>query len=345
MADTTLSAISNALSLTFQPQIERQWNRSAVTASRIGVKAGGGKSANWDVAFPVGTVSTVAEGSDVQSGEYGSDVNVPATMAWAHYRHPFRITETALDAAASSVGIATALEDLFGERVMAGSEIIAEGINNHIFTGTGTDGSNPTIFGLTGGGGLDTTGTYAGIARGTYASWASNQLANGGTPRALTQDLLGQADQLIFTAAGDVWDSIVCSPGVYRKYENLFTPIQRTDAGQVNLAAGAERMFYKGRPVYRDKACPAGSMIFMSTNKLDARYLPRAGSPVDAVGQRSMNATGTNGEDIKTVTGIPVRFAFLGKTGTSIACMMTVTLQLLVKRPNAFCWIKDISET
>src|SRR6266446_10553582 len=123
MAAENLTSISSALSQIFAPQLARQWNRSAVTAALItaqadGLSAGKGKNVAWDVAFSGNTAATVAEGSDVADGELASDTNTAAVLNWAHYRSSFKVSETELDAAASSVGVANALMDLFGERIM-----------------------------------------------------------------------------------------------------------------------------------------------------------------------------------------------------------------------------------
>ena len=107
MALENLAAIANALAEQFHPELFVQWNRISPTARDIPTEAGKGKAATWDVEFS-GTVdaATVAEGADVTSGEFDSDVDVPGTLAWAHYRKSFQITETALDAAATSAASA-----------------------------------------------------------------------------------------------------------------------------------------------------------------------------------------------------------------------------------------------
>lgn len=260
MAVDTLALVSNALSQTFEKELARQFNRATVLASIVPAKAGGGKNAAWDTAFSGATAATVAEGADVSGGEYASDVNVPAVLDWAHYRSSFSVTETEIDAAASSVGIPTALEDIFGERINGSMTKLAALVNSDMFSGTGTDGSgNKTIVGLYGGS-CDATGIYATINRATYSEWAGNVLANGSVARPLTTDLLATAEASIFTRSGKDFDFIIASPGVCRKYEALFQSLQRVSIDGVRgqtFGQGAQSrlestgMFYKGRPILR----------------------------------------------------------------------------------------------
>lgn len=352
MAAETLSSISTALSQVFAPQIARQWNRSAVTAALIslqpdGVSAGRGKNVAWDVAFSGNSATTVAEGSDVQDSELASDTNVPAVLSWAHYRSSFKVSETELDAAASSVGVATALMDIFGERIMNAGEKMARVVNVDLLSGTGTDGSsNPTIVGLLGGA-LETTGSYAGLSRATYSEWQGNVMANGGVARPLTLDLLYQMDQNIFTASMEMATHLIVSPGVYRKYASLFEAIRRIEGdgrGALSMGSGAAELFFKGLPVLRDPSVPAGTCIFFNNRHVKAKYLPRLQSPQDAVMQRMSDLVGGNGADVKNVTAVPARVAILAKTGDSVKVSLKTTLSACVTRPNALGYISDISE-
>lgn len=342
-----LASISNALGQTFQGELERQWNRSAVAASRIPIRAGSGKNASWSVEFSGATATTVADGSDVQSSEYSNDVNVPAVLAWAHYRHSFQISETELDAAASSVGIPQALEDLFGERIMGGGAKIASAINADIYAGTGIDGSgNPTLVGLVSGGALSNSGTYAGVPRGTYTEFNGNVFANGGTPRALTMDLLEQVDASIFTNSGQDFDELLVSPGIYRKYKGLFETVKRvvTDGGaSPRYDSSTDQLFFRGKPVTRDRDCPAGTIVFKNNAAVEAKFLPRVFNPIDSVIARNASLTASDGKRLM-MTNIPVRIAVLGKTGDNVKVTMKSVVQILVRRPNSMALVQDISE-
>lgn len=347
----SLNTISNALAQIFAPKLERQWNRSAVTAQLVaasaGATAGAGKNVAWDLAFSGNTATTVAEGADVADSEYASDVNVPAVMQWANYRTSFKVTETELDAAASSAGSATALMDLFGERILNGGEKLARTINVDMITGTGVDGSgNPAIVGLLGGA-LETTGTYAGINRAVFTEWAGNVDSNGGTLRPLTLDMLYKMDQNIFTASMEEATHLLVSPGIYRKYAGLFESnvrVMRNDGESKPMGSGASELFWRGLPVIRDPNMSAGTCVFFNARHVSAKYLPRLQSPQDAVMQRMGELVGGNGDTVKNVTGVPARIAILAKTGDSVKVSMKTVLQLCVKRPNALGYISDLSE-
>lgn len=351
MAAESLASLENALSQNFEAKLARQWNRSAITAALIdslpgGVSAGGGKNVAWDVAFSGNSASTVAEGSDVQDSELASDSNVPAVLKWAHYRSSFKVSETELDAAASSVGVASALMDLFGERIMNAGEKLARTMNVDMITGSGLDANNNnTIVGLLTA--LDTSGTYAGLNRAVFTEWQSNLLANGGVARPLTLDLLYQMDQNIFTASLEEATHLVTTPGVYRKYAGLFESIRRIEGdgrGALAMGSGASELFFKGIPVLRDPNMTTGKMVFFNARHVGAKYLPRLSSPQEAVMQRMQDAVGGNGDAVKNMTGVPMRIAILAKTGDSVKVSVKTSLQICVKRPNALGVISDISE-
>lgn len=350
MAAETLSSVSAALSQTFAEPLNKQWQRLVPLAALVPVKKGFGKNAAFDVEFTGATAATVAEGSDVQGSEYNSDVNVPAILSWGHYRSSFQVSETELDAAASSLGTPAALQDLFGDRIVGCGAILAQKISTDMFSATGTDGSsNPTIVGLSQGP-LESTGSYASIARGTYSEWASTPLANGGAARPLTLDLLHQMDQNIFTGSGEPYNLIVTDAGTFRKYAGLFEPIRRAAGpSPVTLgspdAMGIDGMYFKGVPVIRDPKCPAGYMFFLNTNLIETKYLPRVFSPQDAVMAQMAMATGSNAGTVTNMTQIPIRIAVLAKTGDSVKVSLKTSVAMLVRRPNAMGYIKDISIT
>lgn len=352
MSAETLNSISGALSQVFAPELARQWNRSAVTAALIAaqpgaVSAGKGKNVAWDVAFSGNAATTVAEGADVSDGELASDANVPAILDWAHYRSSFKVSETELDAAASSVGVASALMDLFGERILNAGEKLARVINVDLLTGDGTDGSgNPQLVGLLGGA-LETSGLYAGISRGAFDEWKGNVLSNGNVARPLTLDLMYQMDQAIFTASLETATHIITSPGVYRKYAGLFESVRRIEGdgrGALGMGSGAAELFWKGVPVLRDPSMPSETLVFFNARHVKAKYLPRLMSPQDAVMARMQDLTGGNGDQVKNMTSIPARVAILAKTGDSVKVSVKSTLAALVARPNALGYINDISE-
>lgn len=350
MALENLAAIADALGQRLAPKLYYQWNRAAVAAALIPAIPYRGKNCAFAAEFS-GDVdaATVGEGSDVEDAEFDSDEDEDATLGWAHYRKSTKVTETAIDAAATSDGVAPSdLVSLYETRVLGQSTRLVSKINRDIYAGTGTDGSNPTIVGLFGGS-TDDSGNYAGVSRSSRAEWKGNVLANGGSARALTIKLLYQADQALFEACGEGATHILCSPGVHQTYSSLFEIVRRNagDRGPLRYEAGSSELFFKGVPLIRDKDCPAGKLIFVNVNYLRVQFLPRAGVPNDAVVQQMRNLMGSTGGSegaIPTATAIPFRLALLAKTGDSTKLSLKQTLQLVVNRPNAFCQVTDISE-
>jgi hypothetical protein len=352
MALETMAATQAALGQRIAPKLIRLWNRSAVLAAMIAAVPGKGINAATDVESGNTTEpDTVAEGSDLGAGEMQSDIDDAAKVGWSDYRTGFNITQRALDVAASSGGItATELVDLFETRIMSKAAHLVSKINKDLYAGTGTSvgSGQANIIGLFGGA-TDATGTYAGLSRVTYADWAGNVLSNGGTPRALSLALLAQAERNVFTACGETPTHIMCSPGTYSKYESFFTAVLRVSGdngvGGATYSAGASQMTYKGIPIIRDKDCPAGKLIFINTNYLETQILPPAGKTKDAVLSEMRMLTGRAEGAPFTTTELPFRVEVLGKTGTAYKVMLYNTIQLVVRKPNAFAQITDIDET
>ena len=351
----TLSDITTALSTIFDEQMAREWNRLCVGLTMLPIVPGKGKAVNWDASFSGATAGAYTEGSDIGIGEYSGDKFVPATLAWGEYRSAFQLSELEINAAASSYGSPSAIVDLFGERILGATTKLASTFNADLYTGTGTggDSASTNIVGLTTA--IAASGAYAGITRGAnssnvYAEWEGNVLSNGGTARALTLDLLETADQNIYTASGSSFDWVLCSPGVFRKYADLFVPAVRfagDGRGVVPMGFGATDYFWKGKPVLRDKDCPAGKLFMGNSNPnaIALRVVPKMETPLD-VPSRTVMADGMNGtESVSSPTQIPLRIVPIAKTGTSVKMAVYTQLQLQVKHPNQFAVISDISET
>lgn len=357
-----LSSISSALSQLFADDLYKQWNRTAVLlgalAARGDVGDGKGKNVSFDTEFTGNQALTVAEGSDVASTEFASDVNVPAELPWAHYRSAFQISETEFNAAMSSGGTPQALRQLFGNRVLGAGAQLSRKIEQDLMTGTGVDASgNPTLVGLFGGA-LVTSGSYAGISTAAYPEWASTILSNGGVARALTADLMAQADAQIFIASSEPWDMIMTTANITRKYEGLFTnatfPMTRMNDGVTSPQYGLGNaidgqsqpigLFYKGQPVLRNAVSQLGSVIFLNSRHINIKYLPHIQAAPEGTYSTMVEGQGSNASGNIQATKIPFRVAMLAKTGESYKVMVTVTLQACVTRPNSMAIIQNVSE-
>lgn len=360
MSGENLIALGPALSQMLGDTLYPQWNRSAQFLNLInsfgGVSAGAGKNVSFPVQFTGTTAQTVADGSDVPSTEYNQDNNVPATFQWANYRSSFQVSETEVDAAIGSEATPDKLRQIFADRVEGSAAQIASAIEKDLLTGTGMDASgNPTIIGIYNA--LVSSGVYAGINTATYSEWASNILANGGVARALTSDLLEQADANVFNASNEDWGMLISTANVTRKYAQIFgpsstgTPLQRiNDQNAYNVGmpndGGMQQanLSFKGKPVYRNRLNPTGKMALVNPRWIKVKYLPMSPVPQDSVYSRMMAAEGGNGMTLKQSTGVMLHIKSLAKTGDSYKFSMKATLAMCITRPNAFALLQDISE-
>lgn len=363
------TAILSALSQTFAPDIKRQWNRICPLLGMLNASGSmgqaQGKNVAFDVEFTGATAGTVAEGSDVASTEYNSDINVPAVFNYATYRSSFQISEQEVDMARSSIGTADALMNVFGERILGCSQQLARAIETDCLTGTGVDSNgNPAIVGIFGGA-LSASGAYGGLNPATYSEWASNVVANGGVNRALTPDLLAQADGLIYTASAQPWNLVMTSVGVARKYESFFTtgnafgtqqPLVRMNdnAGMPQYGMGVpngdqmqmDSLYYKGKTVLRNPVAPTGKLAFLNTEHIKVKYLPHVPTRAEIEFFDSIGLQGSSGGNSPIqATGIPVRLVEIAKTGDSHKISMRVTLAMAVTRRNACAVVQDLLES
>lgn len=347
----SLSGISSALATTFGSKLRHQFNRKAALAKHLDVVSasgqGGGKQIGWDVAFSGAAAASFVEGSAIGASEAAVDIDVPAILPFGWYRSTFQLTNLEIKAAKASVAGATALGQIVWERLDGSLTKIASVGNADLFTGTGLDGSsNPNIIGLTTA--LAASGSYAGVSKSTYPEWAGNVLANGGSARPLTQDLLYNLDQLIFNASGEEDDRriIVCSSGVYRKYAGLFEAIKRVVVGPDGKApsyeGGARELSWNGAPIMRDRNCPTGYLFSLSLDDIKIRPLTETVDEDQAM-TRQIAAPSSNGE-----TSEPTPFICdvypLGRVGSSVQFVAETYLQLQVERINSSGFISDISE-
>lgn len=349
MSQENLNAIAGALAQTMAPQLERQWNRQIHLIPQLTIKSGAGQgygqNVAWDVQFSTSgaTGSTFAEGADVST--YSQDPVTKATLAWGQFSSAFNLTNLEINAAASNIANATALEDIVGERFVGAITSILDTMESECFVGSGTLSGNPSIFGLDTA--IATSGSYGGVAVGTYLEWAGNRQGNGGTPQALTLAQLATAESLIFTASGMDADMLVTTTGVHAKYEGIFNATVRTvSEGGAPIAAfngSTNRLNWRGNPIVRARKCSTGVLYMGHRDSLELAILPWANVP-DGVMSVSRQAFTSNGQTMEQVQ-IPFQVYPLARTGSAVKFNVEVYAQMKMKRPNSWCRIADIAET
>jgi len=334
MAVGLLTDYSAALSQRFENQIAYQMNREQVLLSMLPKRKGAGKNCAWDAEFSGATAANQADGADVAGGDIANDATVPAILTWGQYRSAGGISGM-LQAAAGSSDSPSELVDIFGQKVFGNVSKLGSVLNAALYTGPGT---GTTMAGLITGLALAATGTYAGIARGSFAEWAATLQANGGTPRSLTFGLIESMLTAIFNASGVAPDLIVTTPTLWQAFGALFGSNRRwpyrdtvtTAAGELKLGAGYNALEFAGIPIVRDKDCPAGHMLFLHTPSVWVEFLET---------RPGQDNTGPNGTfmltDEKSKSSmLPARIEMLGKKGDSTQWFVKSYCTVKVKSPS-----------
>jgi hypothetical protein len=349
MALDTLSSFAAALSEEFGLRVFKQMNRKAVLLSKIAKVAGGGPNCAWDVKFSGAAAGAFTEGAAVNSTtDLAQDINVPATLAWGLYRSNFGMSGLARAVAAASRQSPRDLLDRVADDLDGSASKLGSVINAALYTGSGAG----NIIGLQTA--LATTGSYAGIAKATYAEWAGNVETNG-SARALTKPLMDAIERKCYVASGEQPNLWICSPGVAQKYEGLFDANTRnvviindlanqskpSGGGLVKTETGATGLFYKGHEIFRDKDCPTGHLFALNTDHLQVVFVP-------AVLDNSTGSVSTS-ESLADERGMPVglmaHFQRLAKEGDSDRYSLVIYPQLKLTKVNAHGMIDQIDET
>jgi len=156
--------------------------------------------------------------------------------------------------------------DLIEAKIKQAELTIADSLNDALFNGTGAE-ARPRLVGLATAVG---TGTYAGIAGGTYTDWQSYVEA---TATALTIAQMKVARNTInIGAGGSPVSIIVTTQTLFEKYESLLTPtyymnpaVESKEAKRIG-DVGFVYLQYAGSPVVFDPKCPSTNMFFLNTD-------------------------------------------------------------------------------
>ena len=103
------------------------------------------------------------------------------------------------------------------------------------------------------------------------SNWKSVVLANGGTLRAVSDELVMQMIETIRSRSRQIPNLIVTTPGIVLKYSELFLPLRRLDGQDVQLKGGYKpiaAVIHAGGsiPVLGDIDCPGSRMFFLNTS-------------------------------------------------------------------------------
>jgi hypothetical protein len=350
MAIETSATILSALAQTYAKKYHPQFNRAARFLSLIDTVQEGGKNVAWTNSFSGATAGSYAEGADLVSGDFTSDVKVASTLSWGLYRTSFWMSDHEIEVAQSAGGSADAMMGIFETNLREHIAKIASQLNNDAINATGTDGSsNPCLQGILSA--CQATGTYAGVARATYPEFAGNVLANGAVGRALTLNLMQQAEDAIFNASGGHGvDFILTDAAMVSAYAAILETrrVFNDNSGTLNAYPKDDGSFFKGVPIVRDvnmpRASGLGSLVFVNKDAVKLVALPPTPCKNAQASFVINMATGMAADGtLQDSTGIPLRVCFLGKTGDSTKVMIRTAVQMKVTNPNRIAVLKDIT--
>jgi len=348
MSLVTQAAIANNLATIFEDQITSQINRSAVSLQLVQVGAGQGKNVQWSARFGTDVSGSRADGADLVPGDFKNDTKVPANLDYGTYDAPFSMTGKAIAAAMNARNPAE-LENLFADEMGDAVERLAKGLNQEFYTGTGGTDEINGLYNTAGP--LDTTGVYAGIDRSGQAQWASNELDNSGTPRALSFALMRSTLDAVYDASGENIDLIVAGSALWSKFGNLFATERRWTqtvnlrGQEIVLSGGHKALEFDGIPVVRDVDHPLTKMSFLSTRHVKMCQMPDAISEVNQ-SAGMVDVAGSPEMDFgQQSTGLSARINPLGRNGDSYRFQLILYPQLQVRRCNAQASLIDLDPT
>jgi len=340
MALVDFAAVTGSLSSTFFDDITQNIQRSIVLPQLLTVRSGTGKNVQWDAQFgtaaPAG--AAIADGADVTT--FNNDTKIPAVLQYGTYHDAFSLTGKAI-AAASASGNPAELAALFLDELGDSGSRLAKVIAQDTYVGTGGN----AMVGLTAtAGGIDSTGTYAGISRGAQTQWASTEL-DSATDADLTGNgvrvALRKARRLTYVASGLKNDLIVTDPvthatlGEEYNAERRWVDEVRLARGPVKLEGGYNVLEFDGIPVIEDADMPANTILGINTNHV---FYSQLADNVGDLGGRIMklNLTGTPEEQFGSGS-VPMQAAViqLGIAGDAHKFQLIMWPTIVVRRPNS----------
>ena len=187
----------------------------------------------------------------------------------------------------------TAVDRENGEITVSGDSITLEA-SGHIITLQGSYNNEITGLGAIFG---DSTTLY-GLTRASH-SWLNPYVKK--TAGAISETIIQTALDTIEENSGGAVNFIVCSWGVRRALQKLFSESKRF-IDTLELAGGYKAMSYNGIPIVADRFCPAGTMYLLNTEDFTLHQLCDW-----------QWLTGDDGRVLKQIPGKPVYTATLVK--------------------------------
>lgn len=346
----TLADIQASLEQRFREARKHQANRAAVTLKLLN-KTGAYGLKNWAARITTGTDEgqVFSDGADL-TGLVQADSDSPIILQWGLYGDVFSTSNLAEDAAAGDPGD---YENLVVKEGLDAGDRTATKINKDIWLGPGTAGPQ-RIHGLTAvAGPLDDTGVYAGVDRAVEAQWASNVFDNGGVLRPYEIRLLEEAIDGTYVASGMTPSAVITTPEIWRRHKQLTKQDALERQVQVGgeqyiLDPGVQALLIDGIPIFKDKDCPADTIVGLTMSCIGIERL----DPAESRRQRQLLAAnipimGTPEEqyyaDNQPMRELGAELYRLARTGNQEKFAMETKIVLWTNRCNAHFRLADIA--
>lgn len=226
---------------------------------------------------------------------------------------------------------------LFEQFVNESYDVILPELSRVIYVGTGNAASHE-VFGINQA--VDAT-AYAGIAKASFPLWQGYLSANGGTARALSKSMFDLVDIYFQENIGLMYDRIVTTPKIVKKYGNLFATDRSLTVTSAPTQAdiGFSGYSYAGVPIMYDTQCPAGSMYFMRSSALE--FYTFKNRPISYQGRVVKTDT-----KVESTFGMNFSIAELqNRNPDKVEIEISVKPQLKITNPRHIAIVRDIIET
>lgn len=350
MAGAVLSDISAVMNLVFGDALANQMRRDVILPNLVRVENDANSTCTWPVKFTGrNTAAAKAEGFDAVDGDYSTDVRKQATIVWAQYSSFAKVS--GLSQALAAATRAGGSYDLLAAELRDAIEELSVLISGDTYAGNDGD-TPPELEGLANA--VDSTGTYAGLAQGSYSEWASgeNSLATASLSIANLRTNLHRP----FKTGCGVWpEFVITTPALFDAVCALFPEQTRLMVDVVNTAArgrvdlkalgGYRAVEVDGIPYIEDRHCTASTFYALHSDFLSYQQVPAAGSAVSSAMSVQASVKSLTGDSLPLgeIEAMLARGASrlqpyiepLGKTGDNMKVLVKWYGQLKLRRRNA----------
>ena len=362
MATTLSTDVAGALSLYLAQPLSTSINRGSVLLHLLENVSGTGKNISWTVEFSgQSNASAVAETATYVPSDGAAELEKLAYLNWAKYERFASVSGLAEATAAATPnppGAASLVGpqiSLLAKRARDSYSRVVRGIAQDLYGGQ--SGQTPEeVTGIAEA--IDSTGTYANLAQGTYSEWASTEATVAATSLsfdAIRTNLITP----IHTASGEYPSMIMAHPTEFDKLRALYgsngapyiREVELATAGgmrSVKLSAGMRAFLIDDIPVFSDRDCTSGTIYAINTAHMHLEQLRPAYyglSNEDIRAQLALLSAAANdltddqieaiASAIRNPVGILPKFKLLGATGDQENVLCTAYANLVVSRRNA----------